>query len=139
MEEAAQALVDAVDRALPAWVTAAIARRVDGPVPADAAAAAEQARADVVPRLRALLAQDVDEQRANPLAILRDAVRYPTEVLRAAGVPEAERDDFERERFPDDVYGLVPVNFADLGPEVAEAGIAWGAAKAWTHRQRHAT
>lgn len=137
MEETAQALVDAVDRALPAWVTATIARRVQGPVPPDAAAAAERARADVVPRLQALLALDVDDQRANPLAILRDAVRYPTEVLRAAGVREAERDDFERQRFPDDVYGLVPVTFADLGPEVADAGIAWGAAKAWTHRQRH--
>jgi hypothetical protein len=49
-----------------------------------------------------------------------------------------ERDDFQRDRFPDDVYDLVPTSFADFGPDVADAGIAWGAAKAWTHRQRHA-
>lgn len=139
MEETAEVLVDAIDRALPAWVLAAVAARVNGPVPPGAEEAAAQARAEVVPRLRALLTQDLDEQRSNPLAILREAVRYPTEVLLSAGVPEPDRDDFERERFPDDIYGLVPVNFADLGPEVAEAGIAWGAAKAWTHRQRHSS
>jgi hypothetical protein len=60
-------------------------------------------------------------------------------VLRSAGVAPVERDDFQRDRFPDDAYDLVPVSFADLGPEVAEAGIAWGAAKAWTHRQRHSS
>ena len=139
MEEVAQALADAVDRALPDWVTAAVRSRVAGPVPEATADAAQRARAEIVPRLRDLLATDVDQQRSNPLAILREAVRYPAEVLREAGVEPPDRDDFERERFPDDVYGLVPANFADFGPEVAEAGIAWGAAKAWTHRRRHET
>lgn len=137
MEGVAQALADAVDRALPGWVTAAVGSRIGGPLPPATAEAAQRARAEIVPRLRALLSADVDEQRTSPLTVLRDAVRYPTEVLRAAGVEPAERDDFERERFPDDVYGLVPAAFADFGPEVAAAGIAWGAAKAWTHRKRH--
>ncbi len=139
MEEAAQALAEAVDRALPAWVSRAVASRLGRPAPDQVAVAAEQARAELVPRLRALLAQDVDAQRSNPLAVLRDAVRYPTEVLRALDVAPVERDDFQRDRFPDDVYDLVPASFADFGPEVAEAGIAWGAAKAWTHRQRHSS
>jgi hypothetical protein len=139
MEEMAQALVDAVDGALPGWVATAVTARLGRPAPPEAQAAGEQARVDLVPRLRALVAQDVDEQRTNPLAILRDAVRYPTEVLLAAGAPPVERDDFQRERFPDDVYDLVPTSFADFGPEVADAGIAWGAAKAWTHRQRHSS
>jgi hypothetical protein len=47
------------------------------------------------------------------------------------------RDAFEQERFPDDVYGLMPASFADFGPEVGEAGLAWGAAKAWEHKRRH--
>ena len=139
MEEVAQALADAVDRALPGWVSGAVTARLGRPAPEEAAAAADRARAEVVPRLRALLAQDVDEQRTNPLAVLREAVRYPTDVLRGLGVAPAERDDFQRERFPDDVYDLVPASFADFGPDVADAGIAWGAAKAWTHRQRHSS
>ncbi len=138
MEEMAQALADAIDRALPGWVATAVKARLGSAAP-EATAAGEQARSDLVPRLRALLAQDVDEQRTNPLAILRDAVRYPTEVLRAHDVPPVGRDDFQRDRFPDDVYDLVPTSFADFGPDVADAGIAWGAAKAWTHKQRHSS
>jgi hypothetical protein len=138
MEEVAQALVEAVDRALPGWVAGAVASRLGHPAP-EAAAAGQRARADLVPRLRDLLAEDVDAQRTNPLGILREAVRHPTEVLRALNVPPVVRDDFQRERFPDDLYDLVPASFADFGPDVADAGIAWGAAKAWTHRQRHGT
>jgi hypothetical protein len=136
MEEVAQALVAAVDEALPRWVGAAVARYTTGE-DAAAADAGQRARVELVPRLRDLLARDIDEQTTNPLAILRDAVRYPTAVLQAAGRAPVERDDFQRERFPDDLYDLVPTSFADFGPEVAEAGIAWGAAKAWTHKQRH--
>ena len=137
MDEVAQALVDAVDRALPAWVEAAVRRHLPEPPPRETAAAGQRARTDVVPRLRALLALDIDEQPTNPLAVLREAVRYPTEVLVAAGAAAVDRDDFDRERFPEDIYGLTPATFADFGPEVAEAGIVWGASKAWTHRQRH--
>jgi hypothetical protein len=139
MEELAQALADAVDEALPRWVRTAVASRLGDIAPAAAAEAGERARADIVPRLRALLSRDIDEQPTNPLAIIRDAVRYPTEVLQAAGVSPVERDDFQRDRFPDDTYDLVPTSFADLGPGVADAGIAWGAAKAWTHKQRHSS
>jgi hypothetical protein len=139
MEEMAQALVAAVDGALPGWVASAVTTRLGRPAPDEARVAGERARADLVPRLRALLEQDIEAQRTNPLAILRDAVQYPTEVLRAAGVAPVERDDFQRDRFPDDAYDLVPTSFADFGPEVADAGIAWGAAKAWTHKQRHSS
>jgi hypothetical protein len=138
MDGPAQALADAIDAALPGWVEACVTARSGGrPAGADAATAGERARAEIAPRVRALLAQDVDEQRSTPLAILREAVRFPTEALRAAGVPPVERDDFARERFPDDDYDLTPATFADLGPQVFEAGITWGAAKAWVHKERH--
>jgi hypothetical protein len=106
-------------------------------VAAAAAAAGQRARDEVMPRLRTLLAADIDDQRTTPLAIVRDAVRYPTEVLAAAGVAPVQRDDFAVRAFPDDAYNLAPATFADLDPNLAEAGIAWGAAKAFEHKRRH--
>ena len=39
--------------------------------------------------------------------------------------------------FPDDDYDLSPATFADVDPRLTEPGLAWGAAKAFTHLQRH--
>lgn len=102
-----------------------------------AAVAAAAATAAVAPAVRDLLGQDVEEQRSNPLAIVRSAVRYPTEALRSAGVPPVVRDAFAIEAFPDDLYDLTPGSFADLDPALGEMGIAWGAAKAFVIRARH--
>lgn len=129
----ATALADAVEAALPAWVERAVASRVPilaGTVRAAAADAGRRAVADLGPELRTLLAADVDDQRANPLALLRRAVRYPTEVLRDAGVEPVGRDDFAERAFPDDVYDLTPATWADLDPDLHEPGLLWGAAKA---------
>jgi hypothetical protein len=103
---------------------------------ARAADAGRAARAEVVPALRALLALDIDEQRVNPLTLLRRAVRYPTEVLAEAGVAPVVRDAFDERAFPDDPYGLTPATFADIDPALHEPGLAWGAAKAHVHLVR---
>lgn len=132
IEEHAIALGDAIERALPQWV-----RRCTERFGVDAGDAPERAAAELVPRIRALLQLDIDEQRTTPLSLLREAVPYPTEVLRQAGVAPVERDDNDRAMFPDDDYGLTPASFADFGDEVSSAGITWGAAKAWTHKSRH--
>jgi hypothetical protein len=66
-------------------------------------------------------------------------VKYPTEVLRAAGVPPVQRDSFVEQAFPDDIYDLAPASFADLDPALQEAGLSWGAAKAFDHKRRHRT
>ncbi len=87
--------------------------------------------------MRALLEADIDDQRTTPLALLRTAVRYPTEVLWAAGVPAGARDRFVEEAFPDDIYGLSPASFAEVDPGLADVGISWGAAKAFEHKRRH--
>ena len=144
MKDQAEALAETVDRVVAQWVVrsvervlAAAGRARDGAVMTAAASAAEEARTEVSSRLRQLLDLDVDEQRTTPLSILRDAVRYPTEVLRAAGAPPVERDDFDRRAFPDDDYGLSPASFADVDPALVEPAIAWGAAKAWRHKERH--
>lgn len=93
--------------------------------------------ADVVPRMRALLEADIDRQPTNPLSLLRGAVRYPTEVLRQAGVPASERDEMQERMLPDDPYDLAPASFTDIDPALAEPGITWGAAKAYEHIRRH--
>ena len=134
----ARALADAVLAALPGWVERVVAERyrawrADDPpseVVSGGRAAGVAAVGDVEGPLRELLAQDPDEQRANPLAIVRRAVARPTEVLRAAGVPPVERDVHAERLFPDDDYDLSPAAFADLDPTVHEPGLVWGAAKA---------
>lgn len=137
----ASALADAVDAALEGWVRGCVARRRPGPEPdpgldAAAADAARRCRAEVGAQVRALLSTDVDEQVGTPLTLLRDAVRYPTEVLRAAGVPPVRRDEFSRSSFPDDDYDLTPASFADVDPSLHEPGLVWGAAKAHVHLAR---
>lgn len=134
----AAALADAIDRALPVWLVRAVGERwrawtgeaLPSEVRAEAEAAAEQARAEIVPELRALLGTDVDEQRSNPLALIRRAVGPATDVLTGAGMPHVVRDAQAERIFPDDVYDLSPASFSDLDSSVHEPGIEWGAAKA---------
>lgn len=144
LEEQARALADGVDAALPRWVERSVERLVvaysgsaDPAVMAAAHDAGERARTDVGCRLRALLDADIDDQHTNPLTILRQAVHYPSDILHQAGVPPVRRDRFAEERFPDDDYDLTPASFADIDPSLFDAGLAWGAAKAWLHKQRH--
>ena len=144
MDDQAAALADAIERVLPAWVERSVALLMtawkgaaDDEVRAAAVAAGRQAAAEVGPQVRALLAADIDDQRTTPLSLVRGAVRYPTAVLRAAGVPPVRRDEQQERLFPDDVYDLAPATFADVDPSLTDVGLAWGAAKAYAHLQRH--
>lgn len=134
----ATALADAIDDALPRWIERCIARHV----PLDAAVARRVpevvavVQAEVGTQVRALLATDIDAQRANPLALLRAAVRHPNALLAELGAPVPERDEFSRRNFPEDVYDLTPASFADVDPSLHEPGLVWGAAKAHVHLQR---
>ena len=137
-------LADAVARAVPAWLETSIVRLVTAhqgsvapAVREDAAEAGRRAGAEVDERLRALLAADVDEQRRNPLDVVRGSVVHATEVLRRAGVPPVVRDEFDERFLPDDVYDLAPRSFADIDPALQEPAIVWGAAKAHVHLRRH--
>jgi hypothetical protein len=144
VEEHAAALADAIEAALPGWVERSVMRvmtawkgTVDYDVRRQAADAGQRAASEVGPEVRALLAADIDDQRTTPLSLVRGAVRYPTAVLAAAGVPPVLRDEQQARLFPDDVYDLAPATFADVDPALAEVGLAWGAAKAFEHLQRH--
>ena len=137
------ALADAVEAALAEWVVRCVVGVLAGQgceppagVRAEAASAGRRARTEVAPRVRALLAADLDEQPTGPLALLREAVRYPTEVLVAAGATPAARDEFGVRAFPDDLFALSPAAFADIDESLREPGMRWGAAKAYVHLVR---
>lgn len=139
VESPAVDLLAAVERAVPGWVQRSVrevarraGRAVDPALEAEAQAAGERARAAVAAELGALLNTDVDAQRSNPLTVLRNATRFPTSVLRAAGVPPARRDAVAVRMFPDDVYDLCPAGWADVDPALVEPGVVWGAWKAAT-------
>ena len=139
----ATALADGIDAAIPGWVDRAVRGvlagqgiAVDDATAVAIAEAGDAARAEGVPRVRALLATDVDAQAGNPLAILRALVPHPTAVLRAAGARPVPRDEFSERSFPDDVYDLSPATFADVDPSLHEPGLLWGAAKAHVHLAR---
>ncbi len=136
----AAALADGVERALPGWVAASVARRLPAEVlelhRAEIEEAGRAAAADVGERVRELLTLDIDEQWTNPLSLIRSAIRYPTAVLAAAGVAGVVRDEQSVRFQPEDVYDLAPASFADLAPELHDLGIGWGAAKAHVHLRR---
>jgi len=130
-------LADAVAAALPGWVGRSLRSRAPDVGDDVVAAVTAEVEADVVADLRSLLAADVDEQHQSPLAVVRRAAATVGGALDALGVPPAERDDQQRSLFPDDSHDLVPASFADLSEEAGQAGIRWGAAKAYVHRRRH--
>jgi len=143
LDRYAAELADAIEAALPAWVVRSVEQRLQAwagradPVVIDQArAAGERSRAEIGAEIRRLLSLDVDEQRTNPLSIVRRAVRYPTQVLQAAGVPPVRRDEFAEHAFPDDIYDLSPASFDDVDPSLHEPGLLWGAAKAHVHLSR---
>lgn len=140
----ADALTTGIEDALAGWVVRSVERIMTAwagtfpePVRRAAAAAGDQARTEVGGAVAELLRSDLDDQRTTPLTLVRDAVRYPTAVLRDAGVPAVVRDRFAEQAFPDDLYDLSPASLGELDPALADAGLAWGAAKAFVHKRRH--
>jgi hypothetical protein len=144
VDEPAERLAVAVDEAIGPWVERSVARimvawagEVPAAVAADARQAGDRATAEVGAELRRLLALDAERQPTNPLSVLRAAVRYPTAVLRRAGVPPVVRDEFRERAFPDDSYDLAPATWKDVDESLHEPGIIWGVWKAKTVMDRH--
>jgi hypothetical protein len=141
----ARALADGVEAALPGWVARSVERVLAAqglPVGDDTrqlvVEAGRRARDGVGPRVRRLLDADIDDQRTNPLAIIRGAIVHPTRVLQAAGARPVPRDAQAQRHFPDDLYDLTPGSFAEIDPSLHEPGLLWGAAKAHVHLRRRA-
>ena len=142
--EAGIALANAIGTSLGAWVVSCVERRmteacgfVSPEVLESAESAGETAVLEVGWRVRSLLECDVDAQGTTPLALVREAVRYPTRVLADAGLAARKRDAFAMSRFPDDDFDLTPASLSALGNDVGELAIVWGAAKAFEHKRRH--
>jgi hypothetical protein len=138
-----RALLDAVIAGTPAWIDHAMSSVIvaqRGEVTAQDRRIIDSAVESVVRtvrmRLSQLLAQDVDAQGMNPLAVLRGSTSAATEALREMGLHEVQRDEYERSALPDDDYSIGPLTWRDLGDDVHEAGINWGAWKAATIRLR---
>ncbi len=136
-------LVAAVAAVVPGWTARLVTDRVHAwrghvspEVVAAAAAAGVAAAADVVPRLRELVATDLDDQRTNPLSLLRDTTKFAHRVLVDLGVPALPRDEFSRRSFPDDVYALAPASWDEVDPSLHEPGLTWGAGKAFLFKAR---
>ena len=148
MREAAAAMVAGVERAVPGWAQREVDRLLGAwgglepgrraVVLQEAGRAGAAAGRRVADELRALLSLDPQEQAATPLEIVRSAVREPTAVLAAAGVPDVVRDEFEERAWPGDRFGLVPRTMRDLDGDLAAVHFAWGMAKAEVLRIRRA-
>lgn len=139
-----QRLAEGLKAALPTWVVRCVHQRyrewagaTTPEVELAAEVAGQLAGQEVGRQIVRLLEADLEAQHTTPLALVRSAVAYPTEVLAQAGVPAVRRDRYLVERFPEDLYDLTPANVADLDPSLAELALMWGAAKAFEHRRRH--
>lgn len=142
-ESATADLIGAIERVVESWllrVAVDLYRAHQGVVGPEflesAMTAASEGGRWTVERLRSTLEVDVDAQRVNPLQVLREAVRFPSEALRAAGVPSIVRDEYDERINPDDIYGIGPAHWNDIDESLTEPGIIWGAAKASTVLQR---
>ncbi|HSG79468.1 MAG TPA: hypothetical protein VLD62_07815 [Acidimicrobiia bacterium] len=94
------------------------------------AAALEEGRAWLRERLESLLSVPYAQQTRSPLEVFQEAMRFPTEVLDAAGVEPPDRDAVVGNALPGDRHDLAPASSQDLGEGPWRAHIAWGAAKA---------
>lgn len=128
--------MDGVVVQLPGWVVREVGRIVaDWGGPADgweaaAATAGDAAARRVGDELRSLFAREPTAMNRTPLEIVRTAVREPTAVLVALGIPAVERDDFASRSWPDDRYGLTPATLGDLGdPDLGPLHLVWGMAR----------
>jgi len=92
--------------------------------------------ADADGRLRELIGADVDTPLSGPLERIRGAVEQLGPTLIGLGVVPPTRDPFDIRVRPNDRFALGPVAFSDLGEDVHNAGISWGAAKAYLHQSR---
>jgi hypothetical protein len=119
-----------------AWVEGIVNARVDPELAPSVVAALSVDVERALVEVSELLRNDIDEQRANPLSVIRSLVAPITHALRDAGAVAVQRDPDAERLFPRDVFDLTPGAFSDVHPDLHMPGLAWGAAKAHVHIQR---
>jgi hypothetical protein len=80
--------------------------------------------------LNALVRLPYRAQPRGPLEVFQEAMQPPTEALARLGVAGRERDPVAVAALPGDIYDLAPASSRELGDEVWETHMRWGAAKA---------
>lgn len=128
--------------AIPNWMRKAVMRHVDRDrldrdraeelLAARLPSAVEHLLAD----LDALFDTDVDAQRTNPLAVIRQHLNVVTTILDDLGASVAQRDPFDERIAPNDRYAVGPATWADVDASLSEPGLVWGAWKAALILQR---
>lgn len=138
LDEPPADLLATARRVVPTWmrrlVADACARGGVDPstVDAELGQVVDRAAAAALAQLAALLATDVDEQRATPLSLLRDSTWPLGEFLRDHGVVAPAPDPSAPDTVARDVYRLGPATWSDVDPELQVPGLTWGAWKAMT-------
>ena len=97
----------------------------------------EAVAVEVETSIAELVDADPDAPLSGPLERIRRTVVPVNEFLQRRDVPKPMRNTMDVEMHPEDLYDLGPMTFRDLGDEVHDAGITWGAAKAHLHLKRH--
>jgi len=133
------ALCDVVVAAIPEWLRSVCIERLGSDAALDERfdRMVERVQADVERRLTALATADIDQPISGPLELIRQSAGPATELLREIGAKPAQRDTAVAAMYPADVFGIGPAGAIALGSDVHEASIAWGAAKAYLHLNRH--
>ncbi len=133
--EAAEQLLAAADGVIPLWLERCVRKILleqqieSGEADAKISLMVRQAS----PMVMGELGASVTGVRAdNPLQVFRRAVVYPTLVLSELGAKEVHRDDFSRQSFPNDIFGLSPATWIDVDESLHDPGLIWGA---WTARE----
>jgi hypothetical protein len=140
VDEYAHALRLAMVDAYPAYVASVlVSRRVEmTEVIADSIVEG----AHVLDGLLATLEQTPPSlQRHSPLELFRESLRPVTKALTTAGTPEVVRDPEQTALLPWDRFALSPASTSSIGPDVHQAHLEWGVAKAaelGAHGQRSA-
>ena len=126
-------LLSVAERVVPGWVRSSIERHlVDATScpPQDIQTIVDGVAAGAIRDLCNLLSLDPEEQRTNPLTVLRRATVPITAFLTEIGAKPVLRDEFQQRSFPDDFYALCPATWADVSEDLVEPGLEWGAWKA---------
>ena len=119
------------------YVRGEVAERIDGE-PAGLDEAIEEGRRWLKGALANMLSRPYPVQDRGPLELFQEAMSFPTEVLQQAGHLPVPRDVLARNALPGDLYDLAPISSRELGDEVWQVHLAWGAAKAAAMSRRTA-
>ncbi len=126
-------LADAIVTALPQWAAKLIVQYAGTDHHVCGQAIGNEIVQALDGPLHDLLRTSIDAQRQTPLALVRAHIEPMTTYLQSIGVSEVQRDPYDEEAFPNDMFGLAPTSWADFGEAVSDAALRWGAAKAMAH------